>query len=219
MLQRDVPVYEELSGHLEATESVELRARVGGIIDRVHFRDGQEVKRGERLFSLDARNYQINVPQLFADIDRARAKQRGVNLADASGGEGLAAVGRKISNLLANLQAAGYRTEQVDEGYITRMHADHVGGLMAGYKLALPNAIVRADKRDADFWLSQANMDAAPNEAKGLFQGAMVSLNPYLSAGKFKPFDATTELVPGVRAVPSYGHTKGHTTYLVRRRT
>ena len=41
------------------------------------------------------------------------------------------------------------------------MHGDHIGGLMAGDKLAFPNATVRADKHDADFWLSQANMDAA----------------------------------------------------------
>jgi glyoxylase-like metal-dependent hydrolase (beta-lactamase superfamily II) len=43
----------------------------------------------------------------------------------------------------------------------------------------------------------------------------MVSLNPYVAAGKFKPFDGATELVPGVSSVPAYGHTKGHTVYMV----
>ena len=51
------------------------------------------------------------------------------------------------------------------------MHADHVGGLMAGDKLAFPNAIVRADKKDADFWLSQANLDKAADGDKGFFPG------------------------------------------------
>jgi len=51
------------------------------------------------------------------------------------------------------------------------MHGDHVGGLVAGDKLVFPNAIVRADKRDADFWLSVENMEKAPKEIKGLSPG------------------------------------------------
>ena len=123
--------------------------------------------------------------------------------------------GPTLGNLIANLKAAGYQPEQVDEIYITHMHADHVGGLMAGDKLAFPNATVRADQHDADFWLSKANLDKAPADAKGFFQGAMASLNPYVAAGKFKPFDGDTELVPGIKAVAARGHTPGHSTYLV----
>jgi glyoxylase-like metal-dependent hydrolase (beta-lactamase superfamily II) len=123
--------------------------------------------------------------------------------------------GPTVGKLADNLKAAGYRPEQIDEIYITHMHPDHVGGLMAGDKMAFPNAVVRADKRDADFWLSQANLDKAPEGMKGFFQGAMASLNPYVAAGKFKPFDGNTELVPGVRALASHGHTPGHTTYVV----
>jgi len=123
--------------------------------------------------------------------------------------------GPTLGTLGNNLKAAGYQPEQIDEIYITHMHADHVGGLMTGDKLAFPNAIVRADKRDADFWLSQANLDAAPESAKGFFKGAMASINPYIAAGKFKPFDGGGELAPGIKAVSAYGHTKGHTMYLV----
>lgn len=130
-----------------------------------------------------------------------------------SGAAGL--FGPTLGNLLANLKAAGYQPEQVDEVYITHMHADHVGGLMAGDKLAFPNATVRADQHDADFWLSAANLEKAPADAKGFFQGAQASLNPYVAAGKFKPFDGDTELVPGIRAVAARGHTPGHSTYLV----
>ena len=123
--------------------------------------------------------------------------------------------GPTLGNLLANLKAAGYQPEQVDEIYITHMHADHVGGLMAGDKPAFPNAIVRADQHDADFWLSAANLEKAPAEMKGYFQGAQASLNPYVTSGKFKPFDGNTELVPGIKAVAAHGHTPGHSTYLV----
>jgi glyoxylase-like metal-dependent hydrolase (beta-lactamase superfamily II) len=123
--------------------------------------------------------------------------------------------GPTLGNLVANLKAAGYQPEQVDEIYITHMHPDHVGGLMAGEQLVFPNATVRADQKDVDFWLSKTNFAAAPESAKGFFQGAMASINPYLAAGKFKPFDGDTELVPGVRAQTSHGHTAGHSTYVV----
>lgn len=123
--------------------------------------------------------------------------------------------GPTLGNLVANLKAAGYQPEQVDEIYITHMHADHVGGLMAGDKLAFPNAIVRADKKDADFWLSQANLDKAAEGDKGFFQGAMASINPYVKADKFKAFEGNTDLVPGVKAIVTAGHTPGHSVYVV----
>lgn len=123
--------------------------------------------------------------------------------------------GPTLGSLANSLKAAGYTPEQVDEVYITHMHGDHVGGLMNGDQLAFPNAIVRADQHDADFWLSQANMDKAPAEAKGAFQGAMASINPYVKAGKFKTFNGDTELVPGVKAIAARGHTPGHSVYAV----
>ncbi|SHG63243.1 MBL fold metallo-hydrolase [Massilia sp. CF038] len=123
--------------------------------------------------------------------------------------------GPTLGKLLANLKASGYDAAQIDEIYITHMHPDHVGGLAQGAAAAFPNAVVRADKRDADFWLSQANLDAAPAASKGFFQGAMGAIKPYQSGDKFKPFDGKTELVPGIVATPSYGHTPGHTAYTV----
>src|SRR5581483_11377149 len=63
--------------------------------------------------------------------------------------------------LLSNLQAAGYKPEQVDEIYITHMHGDHLGGLSQNGRAAFPNATVRAAQAEADYWLSEARMNAA----------------------------------------------------------
>jgi glyoxylase-like metal-dependent hydrolase (beta-lactamase superfamily II) len=123
--------------------------------------------------------------------------------------------GPTLGNLVTNLKAAGYQPEQVDEIYVTHMHADHVGGLSNDGQTVFVNAVVRADQRDADHWLSKANLEAAPKDAKGFFEGAMASINPYVAANRFKPFDGSGELVPGVKALASHGHTKGHTTYVV----
>lgn len=123
--------------------------------------------------------------------------------------------GPTLGKLAGNLIAAGYQPEQVDEIYITHMHPDHVGGLSNGDKLVFPNAIVRADRREAAFWLSQANLDKAPAANKGFFQGAMAAVNPYVAAERFKPFDGTTALVPGIRALSARGHTVGHVIYVI----
>jgi glyoxylase-like metal-dependent hydrolase (beta-lactamase superfamily II) len=123
--------------------------------------------------------------------------------------------GPTLGKLQASLKAAGYSADQVDEVYITHLHPDHVGGLMAGEALAFPNAVVRADRHDADFWLSQAHLDQAPTDKQGFFKGAMASLNPYVAAGRFKPFDGDTPLVPGVRAQLTGGHTPGHSFFVI----
>jgi glyoxylase-like metal-dependent hydrolase (beta-lactamase superfamily II) len=124
--------------------------------------------------------------------------------------------GPTLGKLVANLKASGYMPEQVDEIYITHLHGDHVGGITtADGKALFPNAVVRADGKDGDYWLSQKNLDAAPADMKDLFKGAMASIKPYADAGRFKPFSGATELVPGISAIPAYGHTPGHTIYAV----
>ena len=123
--------------------------------------------------------------------------------------------GPTLGKLIDNLKAAGYQPEQVDEIYITHMHGDHLGGLTPAGAAAFPNALVRADKDDADLWLSKEKMDAAPEELKGVFQGAMMVLEPYIKADRFKTFDGETELVPGVKTYATHGHTPGHTSYVV----
>lgn len=115
--------------------------------------------------------------------------------------------------LQASLRAAGYRPDQVDEIYLTHLHIDHLGGLMDGARRAFPNAVVRANRRDSDYWLSATEAARADAMAKPFFAAAAASLQPYIDAGKFQPFDGATALSGGIRSYPHYGHTPGHTAY------
>jgi glyoxylase-like metal-dependent hydrolase (beta-lactamase superfamily II) len=124
--------------------------------------------------------------------------------------------GPTVGKLLASLKASGYRPDQVDEIYITHMHGDHIGGLILDGKAAFPHAVVRASQTEADYWLSKANRDAAPQDEKEGFDAAIKALQPYVAAGRFKPFSGDVTLVPGIRAVAAPGHTPGHTVYLAQ---
>jgi glyoxylase-like metal-dependent hydrolase (beta-lactamase superfamily II) len=124
--------------------------------------------------------------------------------------------GPTLGKMLTNLKASGYQPEQVDEIYITHMHPDHVGGLASGDKAAFPNAVVRANEAEGNFWFSADEMGKAPAPMKPFFQGAQASLKPYRDSGKYKPFKgADVELIPGVHALAFAGHTPGHTVYTI----
>jgi glyoxylase-like metal-dependent hydrolase (beta-lactamase superfamily II) len=133
-------------------------------------------------------------------------------LIDTGGGRML---GAAFGRLITNLQAAGYKPEDVDDIYITHMHSDHAGGLIDGERLVFPNAIVHADQHEGGYWLDSAQMDKAPANAKGSFQGAMATFNPYIKAGHFKTFDGDTDFGNGAHAVATRGHTPGHSSYAV----
>lgn len=123
--------------------------------------------------------------------------------------------GPTLGKLLQNLKAAGYQPEQVDEIIITHMHPDHVGGLSVNGQRVFPNAVVRAEQEDADYWLSADNLAKAPENSKGFFQGAQAMLKPYADAGKLQTFKGDTDLLPGIRAVVTHAHTPGHSVVAV----
>ncbi|MGZ9113340.1 MAG: efflux RND transporter periplasmic adaptor subunit [Brevundimonas sp.] len=73
-LVRAVQDWDEFTGRFEATQSVEVRARVGGYVSGVHFRDGDYVRRGQLLFSLDPRPAQAALASARAQLSQAQAQ-------------------------------------------------------------------------------------------------------------------------------------------------
>jgi len=73
-LQKSITEWDEYTGRFTALETVEIRARVSGFIDSVHFQEGQIVKKDDLLFVIDQRPYEIAVEQAKADVERGKAK-------------------------------------------------------------------------------------------------------------------------------------------------
>ena len=71
--RQDVPVEVRAIGHVEPYSTVSLKARVGGEVTRVGFKDGQDVKKGELLFQIDPRPYEATLAQARAQLERDRA--------------------------------------------------------------------------------------------------------------------------------------------------
>ncbi len=68
---REVVEWDDYIGRLESPETVEVRARASGYLDKVHFKEGKEVKKGDLLFTIDPRPYQAEFDHANAEYERA----------------------------------------------------------------------------------------------------------------------------------------------------
>jgi RND family efflux transporter MFP subunit len=72
-LQQEVTEWDEYTGQFAAVDYVEIRARVSGYLQEIHFEDGQLVKKGDLLFLIDPRPYEIALASAKAQVDTANA--------------------------------------------------------------------------------------------------------------------------------------------------
>lgn len=74
-IQREIVEWDEYNGRLEAVESVEVRARVSGYLNKILFKDGGKVKKNDLLFEVDPRPYTAQLNQAKAQYDQAKSKR------------------------------------------------------------------------------------------------------------------------------------------------
>jgi multidrug efflux system membrane fusion protein len=76
VVTRDVSLWDGFTGRVAAVETVELRPRVTGYVERVAYEEGQEVAKGDLLFVIDQRSYQAELDRAEAELERARSEAR-----------------------------------------------------------------------------------------------------------------------------------------------
>lgn len=74
VLSKNVRPVGEFNGRIEATDSVDLRPRVSGYIERIDFVEGQEVKRGDVLFVIDDRSHRAELSRAMAELARTNTQ-------------------------------------------------------------------------------------------------------------------------------------------------
>ena len=114
-----------------------------------------------------------------------------------------------------NLAGAGIDPKSIDTVLLTHMHPDHSAGLtdMTDGRLLFPNAELVMHENELPHWFDDGAMAKASEMDKKLFfQAGREQVAPY---NKQTRLFKQGEVFPGVTAVPSHGHTPGHTAYLI----
>ena len=82
VLSRPVQQWNEYTGRVSAIHTIELRARVSGYVQRVAYKEGQEVKQGDLMFLIDQRPYRTALANAQAQLDRARVAEQLARMRD-----------------------------------------------------------------------------------------------------------------------------------------
>jgi glyoxylase-like metal-dependent hydrolase (beta-lactamase superfamily II) len=133
-------------------------------------------------------------------------------LIDTGAGELL---GATSGLLISNLNAAGYRLDQIDTILLTHVHAEHSGGLSIGGVRQFPNATVYVDSRDFEFFVTGKDHPGQSAALRTIIQQSRATVGPYVDAKKIALIKSDDEVLPGITARSQPGHTPGHTAYLV----
>ncbi|MGB4997243.1 MAG: efflux RND transporter periplasmic adaptor subunit, partial [Nitrospira sp.] len=76
VISKSVQQWDEYTGRISAIDTVELRPRASGYVQRVAYKEGQDVKRGDLMFQIDPRPYRAALDNAEAQLARARVAQR-----------------------------------------------------------------------------------------------------------------------------------------------
>jgi glyoxylase-like metal-dependent hydrolase (beta-lactamase superfamily II) len=113
------------------------------------------------------------------------------------------------NTIIEKIEMLGLTAEQIDAVLITHLHGDHFAGIQREGTALFPNAKIYVSANDLEYFTqTQVN------------QGAVTALAPYTpdNVVTFDPAElgsTFSELLPGIKAIANYGHTPGHTVFLI----
>ena len=167
--QKTVPVQVIAVGNVQAYTTVALKSQVAGQIVKVHFTEGQDVKQGQLLFTIDQRPMEATVRQWEANVAKdtaaLRSAEAALNQRRAEVNQALANLERDTANLeMAKVQDERYRT-LVEKGLVAREQYDQVRT-----SLATTQATVTADRAAVE------NARAAASAAEAMVENARAAI-------------------------------------------
>lgn len=185
--EQDVVAYLTYTGVVEASESVELRARVQGFLEKISFRPGQEVKKGDVLFEIDKRQYLAAVEQATANVQAQEAALVGAEndarlareLADQRAGPEIDAIIKLARRDVVKADVAKAKAELIEaqlnldyctvtapiDGRITKNMVD-AGNLVGRGEPTLLATIVQASPAFVSIDVSEADVLAVKRDSE-----------------------------------------------------
>ncbi|MBX9824702.1 MAG: MBL fold metallo-hydrolase [Xanthobacteraceae bacterium] len=121
-----------------------------------------------------------------------------------------------VGLLPQSLAAAGVDPKSIDIVVISHMHGDHINGLKnPDGSLAFPNAEIKVQARDWEFWMDDANMAKAP---EGFVKASFGFARKIFGDIKTRVtiYQWGSEVAPGITAVDTAGHTPGHSSFAIQ---
>ena len=150
--QKDVPVDIEAIGNVEAYSTISVRAQVTGQLTEVLFNEGDSVKKGDHLFTIDPRAYQAQLEQALANLKRDEALL----------GQAEAQLGRDAANAEFAQLTSERQAQLTERGIISKDQAQQAGALAEATA-----ATVKADKASIESARAQiVAQEAAVNNAR-----------------------------------------------------
>lgn len=148
------------------------------------------------------------VPTGFT-VTSARIGDRRVIFDSGNGAAGLPATGQ----LADNMKLAGFEQKDVTHVVVTHFHPDHIFGLMDKDNAPIyPNAEIIVPAAELAFWTDEGRTSKLPPAQQGLAKRVASTLGVWKNVRRF---EGAADVLPGVTPTPSYGHTPGHTSFLL----
>jgi RND family efflux transporter MFP subunit len=169
-VQRMVTDRDEYVGRFVAVDAVEIRARVSGYLEAVHFRDGQIVKQGQRLFTVDRRTFVAALDQARADLERAKAQ---VDLARSELDRAQDLIAKKtISEAIYDQRVQARRAADA------QLQAAEANVRTAELNLEFTELRAPVDGRIGDRRVSQGNLVIGGSQPSTTLLATIVSIDP-----------------------------------------
>ena len=169
-IARKVAEWDEFAGRLASPETVEVRARVSGHIDRIHFKEGGEVKQGDLLVTIDPRPYRAVVERWTAELGAARAR------AELARGEAKRAEGLAVTKAIStdSFEQRRQTAVQAEEA----VHAAEAALKAAQLDLEFTEVRSPISGRISNARVTAGNLVVGGNSANATLLTTIVSLDP-----------------------------------------
>jgi glyoxylase-like metal-dependent hydrolase (beta-lactamase superfamily II) len=113
------------------------------------------------------------------------------------------------TNLSKNLKSLNVGEKDIHVILLTHMHGDHIGGLLRDGKKVFPNADLYLSQAEYDYWTGEKERGA---DARKVLDAYKDKLHIFVPADLGK---TATPIIPNFKAIAAYGHTPGHTAFLL----